>query len=343
MTTINDIEDLVRILRERPEWLNAVRELVLSEELLRLPETVAQLSQTVQEFAQETREQLKALNERMDRFESTQAEMKAEQAEMKAEQVEMKTELAEMKAVQVEMKAEQAEMKAVQVEMKAELAEMKTEQAEMKAVQVEMKAELAEMKTEQAEMKAVQVEMKAVQVEMKAEQVEMKAEQAEMRSDLSETNRRLSRLENQVNDIRGSNFEITAAKRIFPAVYQRMNLYDCVTVIGPGIPLAQERINDIRNAARDGSVPRDAAQEVALTDIVLHGRRDEDDQPIWVAIEASVRIDEHDITRARQRADILSAVYRAPALAAVVGESIDDRDRVRAQRSDVVVVTLRPR
>ena len=329
MTTINDIEDLVRILRERPEWLNAVRELVLSEELLRLPETVAQLSQTVQEFAQETREQLKALNERMDRFESTQAEMKAEQAEMKAEQVEMKAELAEMKAVQVEMKAEQAEMKAEQVEMKAEL-------AEMKAVQVEMRAEQVEMKAEQAE-------MKAVQVEMKAEQVEMKTEQAEMRSDLSETNRRLSRLENQVNDIRGSNFEITAAKRIFPAVYQRMNLYDCVTVIGPGIPLAQERINDIRNAARDGSVPRDAAQEVALTDIVLHGRRDEDDQPIWVAIEASVRIDEHDITRARQRADILSAVYRAPALAAVVGESIDDRDRVRAQSSDVVVVTLRPR
>ncbi len=41
MTTINDIGDLVRILREQPEWAEALRGVLLSRELLELPEEFA--------------------------------------------------------------------------------------------------------------------------------------------------------------------------------------------------------------------------------------------------------------------------------------------------------------
>ena len=37
MTTINSKEDFLRALRENPEWKDAVRALILGEELLRLP------------------------------------------------------------------------------------------------------------------------------------------------------------------------------------------------------------------------------------------------------------------------------------------------------------------
>ena len=37
MTTINSQEDFLRALRENPEWKDAVRALILGEELLRLP------------------------------------------------------------------------------------------------------------------------------------------------------------------------------------------------------------------------------------------------------------------------------------------------------------------
>ena len=59
MTTIDDISDLVRVLRERPDWLAAVRNLVLGEDLLTWPQQMAQ-------YAKFTEENLKLVSERID-------------------------------------------------------------------------------------------------------------------------------------------------------------------------------------------------------------------------------------------------------------------------------------
>ena len=61
MTTINDIGDLVRILREQPEWADALRSVLLSQELLSLPERFAQ-------FVEATNTNFKAVNLRLDRM-----------------------------------------------------------------------------------------------------------------------------------------------------------------------------------------------------------------------------------------------------------------------------------
>ena len=52
MTTINNIEDLLRILDENPEWVEAVRTRLLTRELLELPQVVAGLAQRMDEQAQ---------------------------------------------------------------------------------------------------------------------------------------------------------------------------------------------------------------------------------------------------------------------------------------------------
>ncbi len=287
MTTVNDISDLLRILQERPEWLSALRGLVLTEEVMRLPETVAQLVETVQELARQTAEQFRAINERLDRLE---------------------TDVAGLKTDMVEVKADVAELKTDMVEVKADVAGLKTDMAEVKADVAGLKTDMAEVKSEQ-----------------------------------TQTNRRLSRVENQISDLRGDIMEITAAKRVVPRVIQERGLYHCDTIVGPGITLAQEHINDIRRAETAGIVQRGSDQEIALSDLLLHGRRSDDDRHVWVVIEASARIDEHDVNRARRRADILDAVYNEPALAIVVGESIDERDAARAEEAGVTVITLRPR
>ena len=57
MTTINTIEDLIRLLDENPEWLEAVRSRVLTRELLELPRILA-------EFIESTNRQFEAVNQR---------------------------------------------------------------------------------------------------------------------------------------------------------------------------------------------------------------------------------------------------------------------------------------
>ena len=70
MTTINDVSDLVRILRDQPEWAETIRGVLLSRELLDLPDRFAR-------FVDLTDRNFQAVNSRLDRLESGVAEFKA--------------------------------------------------------------------------------------------------------------------------------------------------------------------------------------------------------------------------------------------------------------------------
>ena len=199
------------------------------------------------------------------------------------------------------------------------------------------------LKADVGELKSDMVEVKADVGELKSDMVEVKADVGELKTEQRRTNRRLDRVESQLGAVRGEVFEITAARKIVPNVIREMGLYHCDTIVAPGIHLGQDRINEIRQAELAGTVERSSDQQVGLADLILYGRRSSDNQPIWVVIEASARIDEHDITRARHRADILAAVYRENSVAVVVGESIDDRDQARATDAGVSVITVRSR
>ena len=81
--TINDISDVARILRERPEWLDIIRSIVVGEELLSVPQQLAELTQTVNgltqrvddltqrldDFIEATNENFRLVYERLDRLE----------------------------------------------------------------------------------------------------------------------------------------------------------------------------------------------------------------------------------------------------------------------------------
>ena len=65
-TTINTIEDLVRIMDEHPEWVEAMRVRLLSREVLELPRTIAILTETVESFAASTNKRLDTIEGRLD-------------------------------------------------------------------------------------------------------------------------------------------------------------------------------------------------------------------------------------------------------------------------------------
>ena len=91
MTSINDIADLVRILREQPEWADTIRGILLGQELLELPERFAS-------FVELTSENFRLVHQRLDRIETDMAEVKADVARNTADIAEIKTDVAEVKA-----------------------------------------------------------------------------------------------------------------------------------------------------------------------------------------------------------------------------------------------------
>jgi uncharacterized protein YoxC len=61
MTTINNIQDLIQLLRDQPNWAAELRGILLSDELKDLPAAVRELAQAVRDFAERTGQRLAAL------------------------------------------------------------------------------------------------------------------------------------------------------------------------------------------------------------------------------------------------------------------------------------------
>ena len=62
MTTIHTIEDLLSVLDEKPEWVEALRARLLTPELLKLPEKFAQFSAEMNKFVAETKKFMEEMN-----------------------------------------------------------------------------------------------------------------------------------------------------------------------------------------------------------------------------------------------------------------------------------------
>ena len=91
MTTINDISDLIRILRDDPAWAEAVRSVLLSQELLRLPEEVAALIRAFRENAETVNRRLESLEAGQQRLEERQQRLEERQGRLEQGQVQLQT------------------------------------------------------------------------------------------------------------------------------------------------------------------------------------------------------------------------------------------------------------
>ena len=117
MTTINDIADLIRIIREDPAWAEALRSVLLSKELLELPETFAA-------FVSETRENFRLVHNRLEALETGQDALRADVTELK-------TDVAQLTTGQAELRADVTELKTGQAQLQASVARLETNQARM--------------------------------------------------------------------------------------------------------------------------------------------------------------------------------------------------------------------
>ena len=70
MNTINTIEDLVRLMDENPQWVEAMRARLLTRELIELPEKFTQFVAEVQSFVEATNRRFDALEARFGTLEA---------------------------------------------------------------------------------------------------------------------------------------------------------------------------------------------------------------------------------------------------------------------------------
>ena len=115
MTTINTIEDLIRLLDENPQWAEALRARLLTRELIELPEKFAQFAaDATQQFAN-IAQQFEQMNRRFE-----QVQQQFEQVQQQFEQVNQRFEQMDRRFEQMDRRFEQMDQRFERVDQRFE-------------------------------------------------------------------------------------------------------------------------------------------------------------------------------------------------------------------------------
>jgi hypothetical protein len=148
----------------------------------------------------------------------------------------------------------------------------------------------------------------------------------ETRDIVNDMQKRLTRVEADVADLKGMSMELMARK-LLPGVLGK--LVRKLRVYEPDEFYRVMEEADLLSA--------DELAEVASADAFAHGQLRSNDTPRWFVVEASWGLGMTDVERAAQRAAILTQ-NGAPAIGTVLGRRITADARKRAQQLGVLVV-----
>ena len=135
----------------------------------------------------------------------------------------------------------------------------------------------------------------------------------------------------------------SAVKWVTSELLRHLRIYHCDIVVGRRTHLGREYVEEIRRAEDLGIVRRNSDMEIANSLVTMRGYRETNGARMWAVFEAAISIRDIHVELVRQRADILAVVYGEPALAVIIGESIQPSGLLRAAALGVTIITAPPR
>ena len=300
MTTINDITDLARILREQPEWADTIRSILLSRELLELPQRLA-------EYIATTDRRLEALEAGQTRLETALAEfMESTNRRLEA-----------LEAGQARLEAGQARLEAGQAQLEAGQAQLEDRQARLEAGQARLEAGQAQLEDRQARLEDRQARLEAGQARLEAGHDELRAGQDELRIDVAEIRRDVAEIREGLRPLRASHAR-NGAERETRRIARLMNCRQVEL-------LNDDDLYDMmhRNPAAAADISRSDRDSFERADIVILAERRDTGETHYIAVEASFTAHEDDTRRAIRNAEYLTRFTGQPSHAVVASCYVD--------------------
>ncbi len=141
----------------------------------------------------------------------------------------------------------------------------------------------------------------------------LKSDVSVLKSDVGTLKADVGTLKADVGTLKGSDYE-RSCREFAPAILGKVN---------GGLrrlrSIQRETLADLLDDAVDrGAISQKQRDDVLATDLVMQARSKANGEEVYLAVEASVTIDLHDVTRARERARTLSAALEKDALGVVI-------------------------
>ena len=144
----------------------------------------------------------------------------------------------------------------------------------------------------------------------------------------------LRRLEGTVGRLQGAELERHIHANIAGMVCTPLGIRHPRVLKSVVVSTVPELFSLLHPAQDDGRIDQTQFDRLMQTDIILSARTG-NAQQVYVVIEISRTVYDEDLTRARERADILAAASGTPALALVIGYIIPPPQRRKAEELGV--------
>ena len=307
--TVDDFHDFIRLIEARPEWRTELRRLVLTDELLAVPEQLAELRARSEQQFIALAEAQQRLEVRLEALAEAQQRTEARLTALAEAQQHTETQLATL-TVQVTTLAE------AQQRMETQLVTLTVQVTTLAEAQQHMETQLVTL---------------TVQVTTLAEaQQHMETQLATLTVQVTALTRTVQTLVDDVGELKGQSLEAVYRSK-GPAYFSRL-------LRRPHVLTPDELAALIEDARDSGVLSEVDARQLYETDLVVRGRRPEDDTEVFLVVEVSWGVGPYDVERAAQRAVLLSHTGLAT-MAVVAGKRMLPEAATLAQQTQVWQIT----
>ena len=282
MTTINTTEDLLSLLRENQEFREAVRDSILTEELLTLPAAQKAFIAEIREFVTEIRNYTKAADRRLLVLEEGQRELREDVRELKQGQQTLEEGQRELRGDVRELKQGQQTLEEGQRELRGDVRELKQGQQTLEEGQRELRGDVQELRGDVQELK--------------------QGQQTLERGQQSHTD--------DIGELKGIGLETKLYNRGVSLIATLLRVHN-----GQRVRVAEKDDNSadfnsaVLQALEDGFLTEEEYDRILDTDMIISGSRTGSSNPVYTAIEASYSISRADISKVKETATVLSKVF----------------------------------
>ena len=295
--TVQDFEDLLRLLDERPEWLEALRQRVFTSELVEVP----RLMREIAESQARTQQVLEAFGQRLDQRDQQIDELAqlmkqlALRVDEIARQLEQLTRRVDALAERVDQLTRRVDALAQRVEAIAEQLAQLTRRVDALAERVDQLTQRVDALAQRVEEIAAQLAQLTRRVDALAERVDQLAQQVEqLTKQMNEMARQFAQYRRDTDQLKGMMLEMRYAQR--PYAYFK-------DLIRRARTLSVDELYDLLEGL---NLTEAEVRDVVECDALIFGRDPEDGKPTYLLLEASWTVDLEDVERASRRAALLS-------------------------------------
>lgn len=150
-------------------------------------------------------------------------------------------------------------------------------------------------------------------------------------------NTQVGNLTTQVGDLQGTALEFRVQNSIHSLIFRRLGFTHTQVLRSQSIPPEQSFHDFMWDAVAQNRIVRDDIGRLLAADLLLRARLPDSTEQVHVAVEVSRTVDDIDITRARERADLLAAAAGTAGRAVVIGTIIPEPQRQLADAMGVAV------